>query len=146
MTLLLQSILLFCLVLAEKSKPCLQFSLPKFLWSSLVSQITLLKMKPFKKSTRLLANIQGPSLFKCNPSYHKHSLVMLSLLMKWNLLLLHSSRKWSLTCLMILVSLNCLLINIEEIITSFTPYSKHFFPVSIIRFEMPFASILLIEL
>ena len=31
-------------------------------------------------------------------------------------------------------------------ITSFTPYSKHFFPMSIISFEMPFASILLIVL
>ena len=103
-------------------------------------------MKPFKKSTRLLANIQVPSLFKCNPSFHKHSLVMLSLLMKWNLLLLHSSRKWSLTCLMILANLNCLLINIGEIITSFTPYSKHFFPMSKIHFEMPFESILLIKL
>ena len=51
-----------------------------------------------------------------------------------------------LTCLMILVSLNCLLINTEEIITSFTPYSKHFFPISMIRFEMLFASILLIIL
>ena len=71
---------------------------------------------------------------------------MLSLLMKWNLFLLHSSRKWSLTCLMILVSLNCLLINIEEIITSYTPYIKHFFPMSIIRFELPFAPILLIVL
>ena len=85
-------------------------------------------------------------MFKCNPSFHKHSLVMLTLLVKWNLLLLYSSRKWSLTCLMILVSLNCLLINIEEIITSFTPYRKHLFPMSIIRFEMSFASILLVEL
>ena len=80
--LFLQSILLLCLVLAEKPKPCLQFSLPKFLLSFLVSQIFLLKIKPFKKSRRLLANIQVPSLFKCNPSFHKHSLVMLSLLMK----------------------------------------------------------------
>ena len=118
-TLLLKSILLPCLVLAEKSKPCLQFSLPKFLLPSLVSQISLLKMKPFKMSTRLLANIEVLSLFKCNPSFHRHSLVMLSLLIKWNLLLLHYSRKWSLTCLMILVSLNCLLTNIEEIISIF---------------------------
>ena len=55
--LLLQSILPLSLVLAEKSKPCLQFSWPKFLLSSLVIQISLLKMKPFKKSTRLLANV-----------------------------------------------------------------------------------------
>ena len=47
---------------------------------------------------------------------------------------------------MILVSLNCLLINIDEIITSSAPYSKHFFPMSIMRFEMSFASILLIVL
>ena len=66
--------------------------------------------------------------------------------MKWNLLLLHSSRKWLLTCLMILVNLNCLLINIVDIITSFTPYSKHFFPMSVVSFKMPFASILLIKL
>ena len=71
---------------------------------------------------------------------------MLSLLMKLHLSLLHSSREWSLTCLMILVSLNWLLINIEEIITSFTPYSKYFFVMFTIRFEMRFASVLLIEL
>ena len=47
---------------------------------------------------------------------------------------------------MTLVSLNCLLINIEKIITSFTPYSKHFFAMSIIRIGMLFASILLIVL
>ena len=46
---------------------------------------------------------------------------------------------------MILVSLNCLLTNIEEIITSFTPYSKHFFPMSIIRFEMSFAIVLCVR-
>ena len=66
--------------------------------------------------------------------------------MKWNVLLLHSSRKRSLICLMVLVSLNYLLTNIEGIITSFTPYSKHFFPMSIIPFGMSFASILLILL
>ena len=38
------------------------------------------------------------------------------------------------------------MINIEEINTSFTPYSKHFFPMSMKRFEMPFVSILLIVL
>ena len=38
------------------------------------------------------------------------------------------------------INLNCPLINIEEIITSFTPYSKHLFLMSIICFGMPFAS------
>ena len=42
-TLILQYILLLCLVLAEMSKPCIQFSLPKFVLLSLVSQIFLLK-------------------------------------------------------------------------------------------------------
>ena len=64
---------------------------------------------------------------------------MLSLLIKWNLLLLDSLRKWSLTYLMILVRLNCLLINIEEDITSLFPMSK-------IHWDVFFASILLIVL
>ena len=71
---------------------------------------------------------------------------MLSLLRERNLLLLHSPRKWSLTCLMVFVSLNCPLVNIEEIIISFTSYNKHFFPMSIMRFDTPFESILLIVL
>ena len=53
-TLLVESILLLCLVLAEKSKPCLQFYLPKF---ALLFLIYLSKIKTFKKSTRIMANI-----------------------------------------------------------------------------------------
>ena len=59
---------------------------------------------------------------------------------------LHSWRKWLLTCLMILVSLSCFLINIDETIIYFTPYNKHFFPMAIILFQMLFASVLLIIL
>ena len=47
---------------------------------------------------------------------------------------------------MVFVSFNCLLINIEIIITSFTLYSKHFFLMSLTHFEMSFASNLLIVL
>ena len=126
--------LLLCLTSTEKSKPCLQLSLPTVLLSSSVSQMLLLKTKSFKKSTRLLANIYVPSLStrllaniyvsslsKCNPSLYKTSLVMLSLLMNWKLFLLNSSRDKPLTFLMILVSLNCFLMKMDDIITSLTP-------------------------
>ena len=82
-TLLLQSMLILCLTSSEESKPCLQLSLPTVVLSSSVSQILLLKLKEFKKQKRLLANVYVPSLFKCKPSLHKTSLVILSLLMNW---------------------------------------------------------------
>ena len=132
--------LLLCLTSTEESKPCLQLSLPTVLSSS-VSQIPLLKIKSFNKSTRLLANIYVPSMFKCKPSLHKTFLVMLSLMTNWKLFLFHSSRNKSLTCLMILVNLNCFLMKMDDIITSLTPQDKHFFPIFIIRFTISFTSI-----
>ena len=130
--------LLLCLTLSEESKPCLQLSLLTVVLSSSVSQILLLKVQSFKKSTRLIANLYAPSLLKFKPSPPKNSLVMLTLLMNWILFLLHSSCKKSLTCLIILVNVTCFLMNIYDIITTLTPRDKHVFPMFILRFTIFF--------
>ena len=91
MTLLLSSMVL-CLTSSEESKLCLCLSLPTAALSSSVSNIVLLKKGLFKKSKSLLANIYVPPLFKCKPSLHKTSLVILSLLANWNFFCTHHVR------------------------------------------------------
>lgn len=75
----------------------------------ILNQIFLLKIKLFKKSTRLPANICVPSLLKCRPSLHQYSLIKPSLFTKRKLLLSQSLHRQSLTFLITSIDLNCFL-------------------------------------